>query len=418
MKTEVVRLDKIVPGGQALGTLPDGRKVFVWGGLPDETVKIEIIKNKNSYAEAVVAEVIEASPHRTTPRDTCYLSTSPWQIMDYDYELGQKTELVREVFRQQEIFSGMPGLASNRQTVDDETPRGGDGLAREDLDSNTIVTDHKDFFYRNKMEYSLWWDNDTNRISLAFHKRGTHTKIPTASSSIERPEIFAEAMRIVNQLNTKKEPARKYQSLLVRSNQDGEVAGALFEKGQPHPQIKTLSDKILGYKYSYSPNGFFQINLPVYELALQEISRHLGNNEKVVDMYAGVGTIGLSVARDRNLTLVETDKSAFNELKNNITSDIKNNVTPVLARSEEALGYITGDITLIVDPPRAGLDEKVVGQILEALPPRVIYLSCNPSTQARDVAKLLAKYKIVHQQAFNFFPRTPHIENLIVLHKY
>ncbi len=181
--------------------------------------------------------------------------------------------------------------------------------------------------------------------------------------------------------------------------------------------MKNLRDEIMGHRYSYSPNGFFQINLPVYEMALQEIAKHLGDTKKVVDMYAGVGTIGLSVARDRELTLVETDNSAFAELENNITGDIKN-ISAIHAKSEEALNYITDDITLIVDPPRAGLDDKIVKRILETLPPRVIYLSCNPATQARDVAMLLSKYKITHSQPFNFFPRTPHIENLIVLERY
>lgn len=392
--TAVVRLEKVVPGGQSLGVLPDGRKVFVWGGLPGETVEVEIFKSKKSYAEAVVVNVLEPSPHRIEPRDACYLSTSPWQIFDYDYELAQKAELVAEAFRQQGIVFGRARMIN--------------GL---------VASDKNDFFYRNKMEYALWWDNETDRISLAFHKRGTHTKIPIDQSSIERPEIFTEAQRVVADLNARGEQARKYQSLLVRCNQNGEARSALLENGRPHPHLEPLTDTILGREYSYSPNGFFQINLPVYEMALREIAKHLGNAEKVVDMYAGVGTIGLSVAAGRELTLVETDKSAYKEMGKNITHDIKSRTRVVLEKSENALEYITGDITLIVDPPRAGLDEKVVARILETWPPHVIYLSCDPTTQARDIMKLLSKYQISHQQAFNFFPRTPHIENLIVLEK-
>lgn len=382
---EIVRIDKIVYGGQGLGELPDGRKVFVWGALPGETVRVEITKSKKSYTEGVAIEILEASSERVESRDECYLSTSPWQIIDFDYEQQWKARLVREAFIQEKI----------------------------DLPIVEVTTNGKDYFYRNKMEYSLWWDNDTNQISLAFHKRGSHQKIPITKSSIERPEIFAEARRIVGQLNTEKEEARKYQLLLVRANQNGEVSSALFENGKSHPRMKTLTDSICGYEYSYSPNGFFQINLPVYEMALNEIAKFI-MTEKIVDMYAGVGTIGLSVARDRELTLVETNESAYSEMVKNITPDIKN-ANPVLAKSEDALEYITDDITLILDPPRAGLDESVIAKILESTPPCIIYLSCNPATQARDIKPLLEKYKITHVQPFNFFPRTPHIENLIVL---
>lgn len=382
---EIVKLDQIVPGGQALGQLADGRKVFVWGGLPGETVKIRLTKLKKSYAEAVVVEVIESSSDRIAPRDDCYLSTSPWQIMTEAVEVQHKSDLVVESFRQVGV------------TVPWQEIRG----------------DGKFYHYRNKMEYSLWWDHDTARIWPAFHRRGSHQKILVKSSSIERPEIWAEAQRIIAELNANGDEARHYQSLLIRCNQVGVVSSGLFEMNQPRPIMTQLSDQILGYDYTYSPNGFFQINLPVYELALREMQPFINTN-KVIDMYSGVGTIGLSVARDTDLTLVETDTHAYAELEHNIPVG-SNRIHGVHAKSEEALEYITGDATIIVDPPRAGLDDKVTTRILEAKPPRVIYLSCNPATQARDVARLVSDYDIVHSQPFNFFPRTPHIENLVVL---
>lgn len=383
---EQVKIEKLVPGGQALGELSDGRKVFVWGALPNETVKVQLTKSKKHYAEAVTTEILTATPERIEPRDECYLSTSPWQIMTETAETKYKSELVTEVFRQEHI----------------------------ELPYAEIKGDGKFWQYRNKMEYSLWWDHDTAKIWPAFHRRGSHQKILVKSSNIERPEIWAEAQRVINQLNADGEEARKYQSLLIRCNQAGQVSGALFENGKSHPTMANLTDTILGEAYTYSPNGFFQINLPVYEMALNEIKQHLDDSSRVVDMYSGVGTIGLSVARDRQLTLVETDNSAFRELQNNVPSD-RADIRTIHAKSEEALDYITSDACIIVDPPRAGLDNKVVGRILETQPKRVIYLSCNPATQARDVALLSAKYSITHAQPFNFFPRTPHIENLIVL---
>ena len=410
----MIRVEKIIPGGQALGTLPDGKKIFFWNALPGEIVEeYEITKQKANFVEAVATKISNPSKYRVEPKDECYLSTSPWQIMGYDYELQLKQELVVEIFREHHIAIAKP----------------------------EIFTDSKEYFYRNKMEYSLYWNNDTSRIDLAFHARGSHRKIPIQTSSIERPEIFKTATEIVNTLNNNHEEARNYQSLLLRCNQNGEVSGGLYENHKPHPVFKNLTDEILGKEYSYSPNGFFQINPPVYEMVLKEIKKHI-NTDKVLDLYSGVGTIGLSVARDKHLTLVECDKSAFRELSKNCVEGVfeggsergsarvsaktpvatgvldaprKNYPQAILARSEEILNYIEPDATVILDPPRAGCDKKLIDRLNEVKPETIIYLSCNPATQARDVKLLLENHHIKTVKTFNFFPHTPHIENLTIL---
>ncbi|MBR2989790.1 class I SAM-dependent RNA methyltransferase [Candidatus Saccharibacteria bacterium] len=409
-----VKITKLVPGGQGIGTFtgkeldsadksPEnmrllslvGKKGFFWNALPSETVsKFTITKNKSHYFEAIADEISETSTHRIAPKDSCFLATSPWQIMDYDYELTQKTELLKETFSQ-------VGL--------DIT---GENVAAGPADCiNLVQTDFKSYFYRNKMEYSLFWDNAEQKIKLAQHARGSHRKIPLKTSSIERPEIWQKALEIVADLNSRHEEARKYQSLLLRCNKNGDVSGGLYENGQSHPIFNNLEDKILDHTYSYSPNGFFQINLPVYEMALLEIKKHI-NTDNVLDLYSGVGTIGLSVARDKNLTLVESSPAAFAELEKNAKG--KHHV--ILSKSEETLDYIAPDQTVILDPPRAGCDKKLIEKLLEVKPKTIIYLSCNPSTQARDVKLLTSTYNITSLTPFNFFPRTPHLENLIVLH--
>lgn len=380
----MIKIEKMIPGGQALGTKTDGKKIFFWNALPGEAVTdFKTTKIKSNFNEAVALKIINESKYRVNPKDKHFLSTSPWQIIDYNYELKVKQSLIVEIFREHGI----------------------------NLETPEIFTDGRDYFYRNKMEYSLYFDKETEKISLAFHARGSHQKIPIKNSSIERPEIFAAAKKIVDGLNARHEEARKYQSLLLRCSQNGEVSGGLFENGKPHPTFKNLKDTTLGHEYSYSPNGFFQINLPVYEMALTEIQKHI-KTDKVLDLYSGVGTIGLSVARDKDLTLVECDKSAYRELEYNA----KNlNVTTILDKSENVTDYIAPDQTVILDPPRAGCDKKLIDKLLEVTPKQIIYLSCNPATQARDVKLLLDKYHIEAVKTYNFFPHTPHIENLIVL---
>ena len=101
-------------------------------------------------------------------------------------------------------------------------------------------------------------------------------------------------------------------------------------------------------------------------------------------------------------------------MKRNI-KELGLDATPVLAASEDALDHITGDKTIVVDPPRAGLHQAVVDRLLETMPPRIVYLSCNPVTQARDIERLAEKYGVRAHQGYNFFPRTPHIEHLVIL---
>lgn len=421
-----VKIDQLVPGGQGIATLENGIKGFFWNVLPGEVVKkYEITKKKSHYFEAVAIEIETSSSHRITPKDSCYLSTSPWQIMDYPYELEQKSKLLIEVFEQHGIgyLRGLEQARFEEGAHLSEHAMARDAAQAERLNENRmrakqpansqlyIATDSKDFYYRNKMEYSLYFDHETEKLCLGFHQRGTHRKIKAETSSIEHPEIFKKASEIVDELNQAKADGRKYQSLLLRCNQDGKVEGGLYENRKPHPVFNNLTDQILGKTYSYSPNGFFQINLPVYEMALEEIKKHIKTGD-VLDLYAGVGTIGLSVASDKNLTLVEVDKSAYRELKNNA----KNHKT-ILEKSENITNLIKENQTIIVDPPRAGLDKKLTEKLLEIIPETIIYLSCNPVTQARDVKILLEKYQIKRVQPFNFFPRTPHLENLIVLTK-
>ena len=303
--------------------------------------------------------------------------------MDYDYELMSKSAIVAELFREHGIT----------------------------IDAPKIFTDGHRFKYRNKMEYSLYYDHDTMRIFPSFHVRGSHRKIPITHSSIECPEILAAALKTIDDMNTRHDEARRYQSLLLRSDAAGHVSGGLYENHQPHPVFDNLSDTILGHTYSYSPNGFFQINLPVYEAALVAMRPFVATRE-VLDLYAGVGTIGLSIARDHELTLVEVNGAAYGELVKNAAGLP---VATLLEKSESVTDIINDRQTVIVDPPRAGCDTKLISRLLEVRPPRIIYLSCNPATQARDVAILMGSYRIDAMESFNFFPATPHIENLVIL---
>ena len=491
---ETIHLDKIVGGGQTLGTLADGRKCFVWGGLPGETVTVRITKKKSHFVEAIVEEVILPSPDRIQPRDPdSYPSTSPWQIMPLEIEQVYKRQLIDDAFT-------LHGIALP-ETVD-------------------IYCDNVAYGYRNKVEFSWYSESVVSRaisqkksgqlyvgpvlfsddtrgvnthsdrdglsgdtLDLAFFRRGSKGKIVVYGTSLARPEINNLARAIRDLLRHKRVAARQLKTLLVRCDQSGGCVWQLYIKDRlpeiitdteaaklpaqggeiiysdprsPASRITerlalfgntTLTDTILGIPFRYACEGFFQINIPVYEQALRDmqewVSREssywqLGHHQKIIrdphkvaqifsevplaadqpilDFYAGVGTIGLTIGGG-NVTLVEINTDAVREMQRNITELDRTDARAVLAPSEQALDYITGKEIVIVDPPRAGLHPDVIATLLQQLPPRILYLSCNPVTQARDVALLQQSYQIAWHRGYNFFPRTPHIEHLIILDK-
>lgn len=421
-----VRLDKIVGGGQALATMEDGRKLFTWGGLPGELVEVQLTRKKSSYAEGIVVAVLEPSSSRVEPRDSdSYLSTSPWQIMNFAEEEGVKASLIKEAFQLHHI--DLPG----------------------DTD---VFTDGHEYGYRNKMEFSWWWDTDTEQLDLAFYRRGTHSKIVVQSSSLAADEINQAATRLRDILRDRGVGGFQLKTALIRSNRAGQVAVQLYAKTPEltpftdeelsrlnvasfeliysNPKspasviterlqqagIEALEDTILDVPFRYATEGFFQINLPVYEQALKDMATWVEPGKPTIDLYSGVGTIGLTIGGD-NVTLVEVNEHAVREMERNIQALDKSGARAVLAASEHALDEVSGDATIILDPPRAGLDAAVTEHLLLIAPERIIYLSCNPVTQARDVELLLQGYDIVAHRGYNFFPRTPHIEHLVVLQK-
>jgi 23S rRNA (uracil1939-C5)-methyltransferase len=412
---EEVVIEKLVFGGQGLGTLPDGRKVFVWNALPGETVRVRVIKKKKSYIEAIAEEIIVASLERIKPEEENYLATSPWQMMTYAAENANKKSITEELFAREKV----------------------------PIPAFELKYPEEQWQYRNKMEYSFWGDDAG--LHLALHQRGSHAKQTVQGSKLALPAIDQAANAICTQLNSLGARAGDLKTIIVRASQKGEAVAALFTKLEKFKQLDLprevkglrvyhsnpkspasvptkllyeagnplLTDELLGKSFFYDVDSFFQVNLPIFEVALAAIKSHV-DEPVVTDMYSGVGSIGLSLVADK-VNLVELDPATVRMASQNAQSNEQMVVNVIETSTEKALEYITRDSPVIFDPPRAGLHDKVVERVLEVLPSKVIYLSCNPSTQARDLAKLQTKYRISFFEAYNFFPRTPHIETLAVL---
>lgn len=409
---EEVRIEKLVHGGQGFAKLSNGKKVFVWGVLPNELVRVKVTKKRSDYCEAEVQDILEPSKDRIKPKDEAYMSTSPWQITSWESENKYKQQVLSETMQREKV-------AWDKDII--------------------MVADGVEWHYRNKMEYSFWADD--SGLHLALFHRGSHGKRIVEGSSIARPEIDKTANTVLAVLNNSKIRGSQLKTIIIRCNQVGETVAALFVKDEDFPKLKDLSkickgvevcystpkspasvitkvlykygdtsldETVMGTKITYDVHSFFQVNLPIFESALKRIDYFLGGYPKI-DLYCGVGTIGLPIGGTE--FFIDVDQRNCELAKENVGAL----GTVIKASAETALEYIDDKHALIVDPPRAGLHNKLIDKILDAKPPVIAYLSCNPSTQARDIALLQSEYKIKALEGYNFFPRTPHIESLAVM---
>lgn len=414
--TEFVTIEKLVHGGQGLGTLPDGRKIFVWNALPGEEVEVEVSKSKKTHAEGFATKIIKPSPDRISElgREDIELSTQPLKIMSYEAELSAKRSIVTEIFERESVI--LPDFEAQ----------------------STGPVNH----YRNKVEFSFW--GDEAGLHYAHYLRATHRKIflELPYNDLIYQNMSDQAKALLQELNDQKIRAGSLKSVIIRSetaSKNAKVALALFVKTKTFPKLKLdnlvvyysdpkspasittekiyqngstiLSDRLLGCALSYDVLSFFQVNLPFFELALKRIDHLTSGSTNKVDMYSGVGSIGIPIGGTK--VLVELDPVNAKMARENVS---KQPIEVVEASTEKALRYITKDSVIIVDPPRSGLHKDVVAKIINEKPAQIVYLSCNPATQARDVRLLVdGGYKIQNFDAYNFFPRTPHIETLISL---
>jgi len=437
-----VKIEKLVFGGQGMGRV-DNKAIFVWNALPGEEVEVEIKKNKGNFAEGIARSIIKKADFRMDPKEEHYLSCSPWQILSFEDENRWKVEIAKETYKK---------------------------LGNLEIEKLEIVTDGVEYGYRNKMEYSFTVaQSETDKplpvlplgrgrdmISLAFFEREGKKHIAIETCELARPEMNRVALKLLAWVNENKISIRSLKTIIVRSNQKGEVLAGLFLKDRMnfknYPELDDdligltvyysthkspasvptdilykvgqdyLEEELNGAKLRYGLFSFFQINVPIFKKALLDIGNFVENTD-LIDYYSGVGSIGLALHdKCKQLTLVESNPEAdacakFNIDLNRLNKDLDRKVEAICKPSELMTDLITADKTIIFDPPRAGLDKRVVEKVLAELPKKIIYLSCDLATQARDIGLLKHKYSIKFLKLYNFFPRTAHIEGLCVLEK-
>jgi 23S rRNA (uracil1939-C5)-methyltransferase len=396
--------------------------IFVLGMLPGEVGIVKTFKSKREIFYANILNLEKQSTSRVEPKDKdSYLASSPLQILKPESELELKTQFISNLFN------------TNVE----------------------VINGSKEWGYRNKVEFGFYEDYDNYNLNLSFFKRegGSGKYILEQGTAIADPKINELGLKVVEILRSNNVIGKHLKTLMIRST-DSEVVGNLYvtiedfftlyplvklelndlpisiifsDKKSPasinngvlKPFKNTLNQSIGEYNFELALDGFFQVNIELFEIVIKEVKSYIAKENikgGLLDFYCGVGVIGQMLNKEF-VTVTGVDSSPESEalgLKNAINNNI-NNFSYFRSEAEKIVELISSDKILFLDPPRIGCNQKVIDRINEVLPEYIFYLSCNPISQHRDYMLLEENYSIEYIKAFNFYPKTPHLENLIIL---
>ncbi len=457
--TEVeLSIESLAAEGKALAKV-DGKVIFVPFAMPGDRVKVRILRSKKQFAEAQLLEIMEPSPDRIEPkcRHFGHCGGCKWQHVPYAMQLEAKQAHVQD---QLERIGGL--------NLPEPLP--GCGAPSPWFYRNKLDFSFSQFRWLTAEEISSGEEFET-RNACGFHVPGRFDKVlevqecflmdPKANLYRNGIASLARAKKldfyhpyqhtgIMRNLVLRNNRNGDWMVWVVFSNQDQAACLDLMEEiCQAYPEIHSLlysfnpkkndalhdlevktyagasflTETLGRTQFKIAPQSFFQTN-PEQALVLYNRVKALAGlqgNEIVYDLYCGTGTIGCFVADQAKFVLgleyvPEAVENAFeNAALNGFTNmhflagDLKDLLTTALSET-----YGMPDV-VITDPPRSGMHPAVIAQLLKLAPKQIIYVSCNPATQARDLALLGEKYRVTAWQTVDLFPHTHHIENIAVL---
>ena len=443
-------------GGKGLVRI-NGMAIFVDQAVPGDIALIRINRKKKNYAEAHVVELMEASSHRIKP--PCVYSGfcggCKWQFLEYEIQLK---------YKRQHVHESLQHIGQLK-----------------DVKVHPTVPSPQIFGYRNKMEFTCtdrrWLTPDEMQqpeidkgFGIGLHVPGTFFKVFDTKRCLLQPDLGNDLLDDVRQfIISSKLPAyglRSHQGFwrflmlrhsvafdcwmvnIVTAADDRQVLQPLANGlMQTYPVVtavvnnitarkagvttgeseitmagdSAIIDKIGSFEFEISANSFFQTNTPGAAKLYDTVKRYaeLSGSETVLDLYSGTGTIPILLSDNaREVIGLEMAPSAVADAENNCRHNQVENCRFVPGDIRETLPTIScrPDV-LIIDPPRAGMHKDVAKQVLALLPERIVYVSCNPATLARDLVLLKEAYQVQEVQPVDLFPHTYHIESVAKLVK-
>jgi 23S rRNA (uracil1939-C5)-methyltransferase len=421
-----VRVEQIVYPGRCLAHR-QGKVLFTDEGLPGETVEVALVRERPSYTEARTLRVLVASPDRREPRCRHYRACSPYQVIDYALQLrikaGQAAEMLGRALDAGPIplaVRASPEIWGYRNRVRFRVvSRAGKRSLAYREPGSTVRSVPVD-------ECALISKAMNGLLSTALDLLGPAAD-EAGVTEIEARETGSGAELLLVLISGKPGPAKRLGRLgpelgkrfplsglvLVTEAGSGGRETVLFGRGY-------IEERAGGLTYRVGARCFFQVNRFLLESALEEIrsaTAGLGAG-RAADLYCGLGTFGLALGSlVEEVEAVESDPVNIKYLVQNTRLNQTPNLTVRRGTTEEWIRRVleaTPDLVL-VDPPRKGLGPRVTGPLLESPPPRLLYLSCDPATLARDLRALAGRYRLGRATLLDFFPHTPHIETLVTL---
>ncbi|MBI9083799.1 MAG: 23S rRNA (uracil(1939)-C(5))-methyltransferase RlmD [Desulfobacterales bacterium] len=449
-------IDNIAFGGKGIARI-EGLAVFVDQTVPGDRVRARVVKKKKNFAEARIEELLEPSPDRVVP--PCpysgFCGGCKWQFLAYDRQLVYKRRHVAEAIEHIGLIQGVDVLPT--------------------------VASERVFGYRNKMEFSCsdrqWLLPEemaagvkASGFALGLHVPGTYNKVLDTQACLLQPDLGNHIMEEVRQymknaglppyglkshegfwrfLMLRHSVSRdQWMVNIITASENLSVVMPLAEAlVAAHPEVVSvvnnitarragvavgetevplagqpyLTDAIGHFQFKISANSFFQTNTRGAESLYGIVRAYAGltGGETVLDLYCGTGTIAICLAAAAKEVIgIEMVASAVDDARENCRRNQVSNCRFIHGDIKDVLaGAAAVPDVMIIDPPRVGMHQRVVEQVLELAPERIVYVSCNPATLARDLALMADRYRVTEAQPVDLFPHTFHIETVARLER-
>ena len=427
-----ISLEKLTYGGDAMGRLPDGRAVFVPFGLPGELVRVRLTQEKQSFARGQLLEVLQASPERIEPKCKHFFSLLPpgegagmracggchYQNMSYEKQLQAKTEILRDQLKRIGKIENPP--------------------------VKPMVASPLEWNYRNHMQFHLTKDGKLGYVFPLPSGEGRRRAEPVeAVRAIEEchlpetsintfwPELHFESNKDIERVSLR--CGQGDELMLVLESETDETPELEIEADisvvhiyEDHPVVIAGRDhlfiNILNKDFRVSAASFFQVNGRMAEKMVEYLLTcplaRVSLSTNLLDVYCGAGLFSNFFAlKCSKIIGIESSESAREDFEFNL--DEFDNVDLYEGTAEEILPAMVSRIAnpthMIIDPPRAGIEKHALDAILSIKPKIIAYVSCDPSTLARDAARLIhGGYRLVEVTPFDLFPQTYHIESISI----
>lgn len=399
MKLKIIDMDH---NGRGIAKI-DGKVCFIENALIGEEVDANIYLDKKKYMEAKVNSILVSSDKRVKEKCKYASICGGCNIMNMDYQnqILYKKNKVIEIFKKfckseikiDEFISGNELYYRNKLTLHIDKKIGLYANKTKDIiEINECLIVNKKI---NEI-YSIIKTCNLSNISTILIRVGVNT-----NESMVVVETNFDIFDLKNKLNN------IIDTLVVKRNDEFIT---LFGNGY-------IYEKLNGLNFLISPDSFFQVNTLQAEKLYSKVKEYLGKSNNVLDLYCGTGTIGIYVSDIAQSVLgIEINKYAVKDANENKKINNINNIEFICGDSEKVLYKINRKFdSVIVDPPRSGLGEKVVQQLLKINPKKIVYVSCNPITLARDINYLSSNYELVNISLVDMFPNTHHVECVVVL---